>query len=547
MKKVIALVLVLVLGIVVEVANADFTFGTPINLGPTVNSSAHEGTPVMPTDGLSLFFDANRSGGYGAFDVWVITRATTDDEWGTPVNLGAPVNTSSWEGVPSISADGLSLFISSNRSGGSGGMDIWISTRETIDDPWGTPANLGQKVNSVNDDWSQSISASGLKLYFSSNRPGGSGNEDLWITMRATTDDEWSIPVNLGSPVNTSAGEINPSISVDDLSLFFFSGRPGGYGSRDIWVTTRATTDNEWRTPVNLGSPVNTSAMDQGAIFSADSSTIFFCSNRSGGYGGLDLWQVSISPVVDLNGDGIVDAADMCIMVDHWGENYSLCDIGPTPLGDGIVDVQDLVVLAEHLFEAVNDPTLVAHWPLDEAEGGIAQDSAGDNFGYVIGGPTWQPSSGQVNGAIQLDGVDDVVVAGPPLNPADGPLSVLAWVQGGAPGQTIISEPAGQDWLSLDPLTGHLMTELTSAGHSATPLQSQAVITDGNWHRIGFVWDGLYRTLYVDGIAVAEDTQDGLVSPASGFYIGTGKAMAPDTFFSGLIDDVRIYNRAVSP
>jgi hypothetical protein len=91
------------------------------------------------------------------------------------------------------------------------------------------------------------------------------------------------------------------------------------------------------------------------------------------------------------------------------------------------------------------------------------------------------------------------------------------------------------------------MTELTSAGRSATPLQSQAVITDGNWHRIGFVWDGLYRTLYVDGVAVAEDTQDGLDSPASGFYIGTGKAMAPGTYFWGLIDDIRIYDRAVKP
>jgi len=74
-------------------------------------------------------------------------------------------------------------------------------------------------------------------------------------------------------------------------------------------------------------------------------------SNRSGGVGSYDLWQVSISPVVDLNGDGIVDAADMCIIVDHWGENYPLCDIGPMPWGDGIVNVQDLIVLAEHLFE----------------------------------------------------------------------------------------------------------------------------------------------------------------------------------------------------
>ena len=70
-------------------------------------------------------------------------------------------------------------------------------------------------------------------------------------------------------------------------------------------------------------------------------------------YGYLDLYQTPIIPIVDLNGDGIVDALDMCIMVDHWGTDYSLCDIGPMPWGDGIVDVQDLIVLAEHLFKEV--------------------------------------------------------------------------------------------------------------------------------------------------------------------------------------------------
>ena len=80
---------------------------------------------------------------------------------------------------------------------------------------------------------------------------------------------------------------------------------------------------------------------------------------RPGGHGELDIWQASVEPIVDLNGDGIVDAADMCIVVDHWGEDYSLCDIGPTPFGDGIVDVQDLIILAEHLFEEVADPNAV--------------------------------------------------------------------------------------------------------------------------------------------------------------------------------------------
>jgi hypothetical protein len=76
-----------------------------------------------------------------------------------------------------------------------------------------------------------------------------------------------------------------------------------------------------------------------------------FGTPRPGGFGNSDIWRAPIIPVVDLNADGIVDAADMGIMVDQWGEDYSLCDIGPMPWGDGIVDVQDLIVLADHLFE----------------------------------------------------------------------------------------------------------------------------------------------------------------------------------------------------
>ncbi|UCC97565.1 MAG: LamG domain-containing protein, partial [Phycisphaerales bacterium] len=186
-------------------------------------------------------------------------------------------------------------------------------------------------------------------------------------------------------------------------------------------------------------------------------------------------------------------------------------------------------------------------WKLDETEGEIAYDSAAVNDAVVIGSPLWLPAGGMVDGAILLDGVDDSVIAGPVLNPSDGPFSVFAWVQGGVPGQTVISQVDGADWLGTDPLDGALVTELEGPGRVGSPLQSQTVITDGNWHRIGLVWDGLNRALYVDDVPVAQDTQAGLRGSAGGLNIGTGKAMAAGTFFSGLIDDVRIYNRAVSP
>jgi len=146
--------------------------------------------------------------------------------------------------------------------------------------------------------------------------------------------------------VNSPSWDSGPDISSDGLKLFFDSTRPGGYGSTDIWVTSRATTDDPWGVPVNIGPIVNTSNDDHTACISADGSILYFYSNNY-------LRQAPIEPVVDFNGDGIVDALDICIMADHWHTDYQLCDIGPMPWGDGIVDVQDLIVLVEHLFEGI--------------------------------------------------------------------------------------------------------------------------------------------------------------------------------------------------
>jgi hypothetical protein len=260
----------------------------------------------------------------------------------------------------------------------------------------------------------------------------------------------------------------------------------------------------------------------------------------------VEVYEASpLSP--DFTGDGNVDIKDLIILINHWGEDYSLCDIGPMLWGDDIVDVRDLEVLMSYWGQPVDDPTLIAHWALDEAEGTLAQDSAGNNDAVTFGGPLWQPSGGIVDGAIRLDGVDDCVIIGSIPNPTEGSFSVFAWVKGGAPGQVVLSQIGGANWLCTVPSDGSLMTGLKSSGLDGSSLGSETVITDDDWHRVGIVWDGLYRRLYVDDVAAAEDTQDGLEGSDSGLYIGCGKGMEPGTYWSGLIDDVRIYNRVVIP
>ena len=309
--------------------------------------------------------------------------------------------------------------------------------------------------------------------------------------------------------------------------------------------------------PVNLGPTVNSSSLDDTASISADGSTLYFMSNRPGGIGNYDLWQVSISPIVDFNGDGIVDSLDMCMMVEYWHTNEPFYDIAPPPFGDGIVDVQDLILLSEHLFEEFYPIELIGYWKLDEVEGDIAYNSIGDNHGILSGNPTWQPDSGQKAGALEFDGIGDYVETDFVLSPADGAFSVFAWIQGGAPGQVIISQAdgtgTGETWLGMDALGGNLMTGLMPYQVGRTvifPLESQSLITDGQWHHVGFVWDGSYRSLYVDGTEVAKDTNPITLAPLKsangGLYIGTSKTLDTSTSFSGLIDDVRIYDVALS-
>ena len=254
-----------------------------------------------------------------------------------------------------------------------------------------------------------------------------------------------------------------------------------------------------------------------------------------------------IPPQPDFNGDGLVDTKDLLRLIESWGEDDPVVDMASAPFGDGVVDTLDLELLMTYWKQSFDDPTLTTHWALDEAEGGVAYDSAGVNDASVVGGIAWLPGGGHVDGTLQLNGVDGSAVAGPVLNPAGGPFSVFAWIQGGGPGQVVISQLDGANWLSLDPSWGYLMTELCSSGRSGGPLQSEMAIADGLWHRIGFVWDGLYRSLYVDDILVAQDAQQGLGQSIGGLNIGCGMNSASGTFWSGLIDDVRIYNRAVRP
>jgi WD40 repeat protein len=264
----------------------------PTNLGATVNSSFEEFGPAISKDGLSLFFTSTRPG-FGATDIWVSQRASPDDPWGRPVNLGDRVNTVATEGPPSLSRDGHWLFFNSDRPG-SLDQDIWVSRRTHVHDDfgWESPVNLGASVNSAFFDAGASLldndEGDAALLFFASNRPGGPGGFDLYVSELADNG-------FFGAPVvvpelSSAALEQRPSVRFDGLELFFHSNRLGSTGN-DLWVSTRERRSDPWSTPVNLGSTVNSGAADQQPYIAGDRRTLFFASNRPGeGLGGLDLY-----------------------------------------------------------------------------------------------------------------------------------------------------------------------------------------------------------------------------------------------------------------
>jgi hypothetical protein len=535
-------------------ASADFTFGEPVNLGPPINTPYGDYNVYFSADSLELYVSSDRPGGLGYFDMWRSTRENADNPWGPLANV-QEINSSYNEVFPCLSADGLILYFSDwwewnaagNRPGGVGHHDLWMRTRPTTNDPWGPPANMGAIINSSTGDVSPSVSQDGKILIFASKRSGSlGGNYDLWMSTRPTADSDWAAPVNMGPAVNSSAHDCEACISNDGLAVFFTSDRPGGMGSFDMWMTTRRSQAAAWSPPVNLGPAINTAHTEGAPSLSPDQKTLYFVSDQPGGIGGWDMYELPIIPILDFNGDGIVGIGDLLFLIQSWGQDDSTTDIGPAPWGDGIVDEEDLELLMSYWGQEIDDPTLIAHWALDETQGNIAQDSANEHHGTLHGEPLWQPTGGKVNGALQLDGINDYVSTPFVLDPHSSPFSVFAWVKGGSPDQVIISQTGGADWLLID-MDGLLMTGLKAAGTSGRTLVAQAFITDANWHRIGFVWNGMNRILYVDDVEVARDTQGNLAGSSNGLYIGAGKGLESGGFWSGLIDDVRIYNRAVTP
>ncbi len=211
-------------------------------------------------------------------------------QWTKAVNAGKKINTAGNEGAQTITADGRTMYFTAcNRADGKGRCDIYMS--EKIGNEWSVPVNIGAPVNTSHWEAQPSISPDGETLYFISNRPDGVGQKDIWKSERLP-DGRWSKPENLGRKINTPGEEQSPFIHHDNKTLYFSSEGLIGMGGFDLFKTTK-NEDGSWSDPVNLGYPINTVYHEVGLIVNAAGDRAFFASDRLSN-SGRDLFEFKL-------------------------------------------------------------------------------------------------------------------------------------------------------------------------------------------------------------------------------------------------------------
>ena len=243
----------------------------PLELPKSVNKFQSQYFPVMTADRETLIYTGNQDS-----DENLYVASVKDKIWAEPVPISEKINTKENEGTATISADGRTLvFTSCGGKKGFGSCDLFISYKQG--DNWTSPQNLGLGVNSPEWESQPSLSADGRTLYFVSDRKGSLGKRDIWISKLDSTN-IWKKATNLGNPVNTIEDDLSPFIHANGKTLFFASEGHVGMGGLDLYFTENQ--QDKWKNPENLGYPLNTFE-DQVALFiTADGKKAYYSLER---------------------------------------------------------------------------------------------------------------------------------------------------------------------------------------------------------------------------------------------------------------------------
>ena len=293
-----------------------------VNMGPNINSALDEYQPSFTADESCMVFTLLRPADMNTKckectteeDLYISRREK--GEWQPRVPLGAPVNSSYNEGAQCISPDGkYVLFTACHREDGYGSCDLYWSKR--VGDKWTVPQNMGKPVNTQYWESQPTFGADGKTIYYTSNRPGGKGKCDIWKTTMVE-DGVFTTPVNVGEPINTTGDELAPYLHPNGTVLYFASTGHPGMGGQDLFYSLQ-NSNGTWNQPVNMGYPINTAADETNIVVNAKGTRGFISSNKKGGLGKMDIYWFELpekmrpQPVTYLKGH-IYNAKDSSIV-----------------------------------------------------------------------------------------------------------------------------------------------------------------------------------------------------------------------------------------
>ncbi|HEX8546328.1 MAG TPA: OmpA family protein [Cytophagaceae bacterium] len=269
---------------------------TIYNLGPAINSSYPEYVPLIPADERFLIFSSKRAKGNGNANLLdediFISYKDSNGLWAPAIKLPGSINTNGHEASIALSSSGQKLYVYKDQGNG----DIFVS--QLSESKWQTPIKLSASINSPSWEPSASVTPEENVIYFSSNRPGGHGGTDLYLS-RKKEDGTWGEAINLGKEINTMSNEDSPFIHPDGKTLFFSSEGHNSMGGHDIFKTTFDTITKKWLIPENIGFPINTAGDDDFFVWSADGKRAYFSSIREGGYGDKDIYMAEMPVATD--------------------------------------------------------------------------------------------------------------------------------------------------------------------------------------------------------------------------------------------------------
>ncbi len=481
----------------VDDADVEELFGDAQNLSQRVNQLNRDSGPSVSSSGNRIYYASDGPDFVTRPKLMVTDLLEGVWQEGRLLDIPQEAETFAFRRSPCISYDERTLYFTRALLSGIFVAQTRIWESKFVNGRWHSPEDMGDVINhadAIGVTSDPSISADGNTLYLSSDRPGSHGGTDLWVAENI--DGEWQFPLNLGAPVNSIYNDAEPSISADGNTLYFTSGRPGGVGSSDIWVSRKV--NGEWTEPKNLGPRVNSTGSDREPELSKDGNSLYFTGIRDGGEGLSDIWFAKVPGAPDPS--DISSAVSIEVSSNNPGTVVVVTPSDVEHLGDGVADPS----LARRFRMGTPVTLAVAptfnglsfmRWTVD----GEAMPEGDNDLSFTLNEPVNAEAVYAIPESVVIDGAETLTFSGG--SPSQSTETYVASVRFmDASARAVRS---GVTW-SVDDETVATIDE-SSGTLTPRPMDGSAVVTvSARVHLAGFDLPVATKTLRLEGVVTPE-------------------------------------------